>query len=230
VDASHKDEQKPPPLRTLLTRPVLISVTNYAVVSFLQTACIALIPLVWSTSVEFGGLSLSPVSIGLWMSVYGIVDGTCQYAVFPRLVARFGLRRVFLTCIASCAVMVIIFPLENIVLRHSIRGQTIVIWSLVMLQLSSMSIVRMGYSAVSIYVSTATPNRRSLGAVNGLARTVASVQCAVGPAAADSLFAFSITNNVFGGNLAYVVMLSLVGLGMSIAAQLPRHMWTHGGR
>jgi hypothetical protein len=84
--------------------------------------------------------------------------------------------------------------------------------------------------AVLIYVSTATPNRRSLGAVNGLARTVASVQCAVGPAVADSLFAFSVTNNVLGGNFVYVVLLSIVCVALSVATQLPRHMWVHGDR
>jgi len=252
LDASHKDTQKPPPLRLLLTRPVLISIANYSMVSILQMSALALIPLIWSTPIEFGGLNLSPASIGLWMSLYGCVDGTCQFAVFPRLVTRFGLRRVFFTCISSCAVLVIMFPLENLVLRHSLGGKTTAIWPLIVLQLSSFSFLRMGYSesfsfhhrgsrstaeptshdlpgAMSIYVSTATPNRRSLGAVNGLARTVASVQCAIGPLAADSLFAFSVTKNVLGGNFVYMVLLSLVCVGLRLAAPLPRHMWTHSG-
>jgi hypothetical protein len=80
-----------------------------------------------------------------------------------------------------------------------------------------------------IYVSTATPNGRSLGAVNGLALTVASIQCAVGSVAVDSLFAFSVTNNVLGGNFVYIVLLSLLCVGLSIAVQLPRHMWAHSG-
>jgi hypothetical protein len=146
VDAPPKSTEKPPPLRSLLTRPVLVSIANYAVVSFLQTACLALIPLIWSTPVEFGGLNFSPVSIGLWMSVYGCVDGTCQFAIFPRLVTQFGLRRVFFTCITSCAVLVIMFPLENLVLRHNLGGQTMAIWPLIVLQLSSFSVLRMGYS------------------------------------------------------------------------------------
>jgi len=81
-----------------------------------------------------------------------------------------------------------------------------------------------------MYISSATPpDMRSLGAVNGLAQTVASIQRTVGPAAADSLFAFSVTNNVLGGNFVYVVLVSLVGLGLYVAAKLPRHAWTHGG-
>lgn len=81
-----------------------------------------------------------------------------------------------------------------------------------------------------IYVSSATPSKRSLGAVNGISRLVSSVQSAIGPAVADSLFAFSVTNNVLGGNFAYVVLLTLVCVGLYIAAKLPRHLWTHIGR
>jgi len=78
-----------------------------------------------------------------------------------------------------------------------------------------------------MYISSATPNRRSLGATNGLAQSLASVQRTIGPAVADWLFAFSIANGVLGGNFVYVVLLALVCVGLYVAAQLPRHMWTH---
>jgi hypothetical protein len=81
-----------------------------------------------------------------------------------------------------------------------------------------------------IYVSSAAPDKRSLGALNGLARVMASVQNAVGPAVAGSLFAFSVTNNVLGGNFVYMVLLILVCVGLYIAKLLPRQLWTHRGR
>ncbi len=143
MNASRSYMEKPPPLRSLLTKPVLLSVANYGMVALLEMVCLALIPLVWSTSVEFGGLGLSPVSIGSWLSVYGCMDGIFQYAVFPRVVWRFGLRRVFITCIASCAMVIIMFPLENFVLRHG--GSTMALWSLIFVQLLSYSTLRMGY-------------------------------------------------------------------------------------
>ena len=77
-----------------------------------------------------------------------------------------------------------------------------------------------------MYLSSAAPNERSLGATNGLAQSVASIQRTVGPAVADWLFAFSIANNVLGGNFVYFVLLVLVCVGLYVAAQLPRHMWT----
>jgi hypothetical protein len=81
--------------------------------------------------------------------------------------------------------------------RRSIGAQTMTIWPLIVLQLLSFSILSMGCSkssfilhsgsqsvveptiptqrdllgAMSIYVITSAPNKRSLGEVNGLART-----------------------------------------------------------
>jgi hypothetical protein len=50
------------------------------------------------------------------------------------------------TCIAFCAVLVILFPLENLVLHGANESSAVVIWSLIVLQLLSLSIFNMGYS------------------------------------------------------------------------------------
>ena len=144
-DSLRKDTQKPPPLRSILTKPVLLSIANYAMLALLEMAIVALIPLVWSTSVEFGGLGFEPALIGLWMSVYGCMNGLFLFTVFPRVIGRFGLRRVLITCITFYAVVVIMFPLENLVLLHATGGSTMTVWPLIFLQLSSLSVFMMGY-------------------------------------------------------------------------------------
>ncbi len=78
-----------------------------------------------------------------------------------------------------------------------------------------------------MYISSAAPNRRSLGATNGLAQTMVSIQRAVGPAAAASLFAFSLSYNILGGNFVYAVLLALVCVGLGVAMQLPKTMWKY---
>ena len=85
------ESDKPPPLRSVLTRPVIVSVTNYAVLALLNAVAMSYIPLVWSAPVEYGGLSLGPASIGLELSMYGIMAGVFQMAFFPYFVSRFGL-------------------------------------------------------------------------------------------------------------------------------------------
>ena len=76
-----------------------------------------------------------------------------------------------------------------------------------------------------MYIPSASPNKRSLGATNGVAQTMVSVQRTVGPAAAASLFAFSVENNVLGGNFVYVVLLVVVCAGLGVAVQLPKNTW-----
>ena len=78
-----------------------------------------------------------------------------------------------------------------------------------------------------MYISSAAPNKRSLGATNGIAQMVVSMQRTVAPAAAASLFAFSLDNNVLGGNFAYAVLLVIVCVGLGVALQLPRGTWKH---
>ncbi|KAH8985274.1 MFS general substrate transporter [Lactarius akahatsu] len=203
LDEYAKDTEEPLPLRALLTRPVVVSVANYCMISLLDMTTGALIPLVWSTSVESGGLSMSPASIGLWMAGYGSMTCVIQFVAFPRLVERFGPRGVFIACI-------ILFSRSGL---------------LVTLQISAMSFADMGFSVIFMYIASAAPNKRSLGATNGLAQTMVSIQRTIGPAAAASLFAFSLEKNILGGNFAYVVMLTIVWVGLGAAVQLPKNMW-----
>jgi hypothetical protein len=74
-----------------------------------------------------------------------------------------------------------------------------------------------------MFLTAAVPNKHSLGAMNSLMATVVAIQCMVGPAAAASLFPFSLANNVLGlgGNFTYIVLLLVVGVGIVVAVQLP---------
>ncbi|KAN0136102.1 Major facilitator superfamily domain containing protein [Lactarius tabidus] len=229
LDGPAKDMENPLPLRALLTRPVVVSVANYCVIALLDITAGTLIPLVWSTSVEFGGLNMTPASIGLWISGYGLMNGVFQFVALPRLVGRFGPRRVFITSVLCHFPFYMMFPLANLVLRHSSssHGRNLAVALLIMLQLTVTSISAMGMGAIFMYISTAAPNKRSLGATNGIAQTMVSIQRTVGPAAVSSLFAFSLENNILGGNFAYVVMLGVVSVGLGVAMQLPKKTWRH---
>ncbi len=78
-----------------------------------------------------------------------------------------------------------------------------------------------------MYITSAAPNKRSLGTVFGLLQVVSMIQSAIWPAPADWLFAFSLTHNVLGGNFAYVVLLGVVCVGLGATRYLPRKTWAH---
>jgi MFS family permease len=151
-DITPKDVEQPLPLLSVLTRPVLTSIANYATLALLDMAAVVLLPLVWSTPIELGGLGMGPASIGLWTSMYGIMSAVFQYALFPRVVARFGPRRVIITGVSSFAITFILFPLENVVARRATdKGTEVVaVWLLIMLQLLSIAISDMAFSKVHV--------------------------------------------------------------------------------
>ena len=115
----------------------MLALVNAAVESYF--------PLVWSTPVEYGGLNLSPASIGLWLSLYGGMDGIFQFLFFSHFISRFGRRRVFLFSVGSSAVIFAIFPFENLAVVAG-GGPNLVVWLLIILQLSSYCVFDMGYS------------------------------------------------------------------------------------
>ena len=145
LDGPAKHTDRPLPLSALLTRPVVVSVANYGIIGLLDVTAGALIPLVWSTSVEFGGLGMSPSSIGLWITGYGLLEGIFLFVAFPPIVRRFGPRLVFIASILSFVPLYILFPVENLVLRHSSHGLNPTAILFIMLQLTATVLSGMGF-------------------------------------------------------------------------------------
>jgi hypothetical protein len=152
-----KDTGKPLPLVSLLTKPVMLSISNYAMLALLDMSAMALVPLVWSMPIDLGGLNLSPASIGMWLSGYGCLNGILQFVFFPRVVGRLGPGRVVLTSMAAYVIIYTMFPFENLAARYTSRGHdgpNATIWLLVLLQLSSICITDMGFSASFFAIAT----------------------------------------------------------------------------
>ncbi len=155
LDSPLDESDKPLPLRSVLTKPVVVSVGNLAIFTLLDMIASAYIPLVWSTPVESGGLNLNPASIGLWLSVYGFVNCILQIAFFPHLVRRLGPRRIYISGIISCALIYVIFPFENLAQRASesagADSPNLIVWFLITLQLLAFCLSEMGYSVLLFF-------------------------------------------------------------------------------
>lgn len=123
----------------------MISIANYAVIGLLEMMAGVLIPLVWSTAVEYGGLGMSPASIGVWMASYGLLNGIFQFVGFPLIVERFGPRPIFIVSICSFLPMYLMLLFENLAIRYIAGGAAVTV-VLIILQLSSIAISDMGFS------------------------------------------------------------------------------------
>jgi hypothetical protein len=73
-----------------------------------------------------------------------------------------------------------------------------------------------------IYIREASPNKRSLGATNGIAQLLASIVRAIGPTVATSMYAFSVSHNLLRGYAVYAVLVVLSALGVRLALMLPK--------
>ena len=78
---------------------------------------------------------------------------------------------------------------------------------------------------IFMFITASAPNKRSLGATNGLSQMTVSIARAIGPALSTSLFSFSVENNIFGGFGVYVVFSILSVLALRLATRLPSKMW-----
>ncbi|KAH8986554.1 hypothetical protein EDB86DRAFT_2245883 [Lactarius hatsudake] len=78
--APKQDPKRSLPLRGLLTRPVLVSVSSYAL---LDMAAMAFTQLGWATPADLCRLVHSLAHTGLWVAGYGRLDGLIQFTLFP---------------------------------------------------------------------------------------------------------------------------------------------------
>jgi MFS family permease len=215
--------ESPVPLRELLVFPILISISNYATLAFIEIAWLALLPLFYSSPIEHGGLNFSPSTIGVLLGIFGLANGVFQAFFFAKFIKRWGAKNVFIIGMSSFLPIFLLFPVMNLLARR--WGHSPIVWMAVACQLVTAMVMDMAYPSIFIFITSASPNKRSLGATNGLGQTVVSVLRALGPALSTSLFALSLEHNLLGGYAVYVVLLILSGLSLLLAVRLPNQPW-----
>ncbi|KAJ7075174.1 major facilitator superfamily domain-containing protein [Mycena belliarum] len=212
----------PLPLRELFTFPIIISVSNYFALAFLNIALAALLPLFLAMPLEIGGLGLPPFTIGVILAVYGCTTGLFQVSFFSRLVRRFGERRVFIFGLSTCLPIFAILPLISLVAQKS--GLTFGIWILVGCVLVLGAMMDSSFGAIFMFIVASAP-KSSRGTVNGLSQTTASISRAIGPVLSTSLFSLSVEWNILGGYAVYAFFFILSALALLLARRLPERVW-----
>ncbi|KAG1736558.1 major facilitator superfamily domain-containing protein [Suillus lakei] len=212
-------EDSPVSIYSLFEPSVLIPVANYGCIATLEIAMFALQPLFYSTPIELGGLGFDPVTIGLWMGAFGIVNGVLQTMIFAPLVNNFGPKTVFRCCEAGFIPIFALFPITNLIARQ--YGINWLVWFSLTCSLLLGVFVDMTFGCILMFITAAAPNKRSLGATNGLAQMTASIVRAIGPAMSTSMFAYSVQHKLMGGYAVYAVFVIMCIFVMRFAAKLP---------
>ena len=236
---------EPVPLRELLVYPVVISISNYVFLAFLNISLSALLPLFLAMPLEIGGLNLSPPIIGCIIGSYGAASAIFQAIYFARIVRHWGERRIFIVAMSTFMPVFLLLPLINFVARGwgQLSFGVCILVGILLIMIASMDL---GYGALKhvhlhrggnnlvsffrsgvifMFITASSPNKRSLGATNGLSQMTVSIARAIGPALSTSLFSFSVENNIIGGFGVYVVFATLSVLALWLATCLPSKMW-----
>jgi len=214
---------EPVPLKTLLTYPVILSVSNYVTLAFMEIMFISLLPLFMAMPIELGGLGFTPMAIGYVLGTVGIWSGIFSMLFLAKLHRRFGERRVFIVGMLGFSVNFTMLPLINIVAHRT--GVTWVVWCLLTFSLSLVPVMDACYSCIFIFITASSPNKNSLGATNGISQTTVSIARAIGPALATSLFSFSVERSILRGYAVYLILFSLSCVVLLPAVQLPVKPW-----
>ncbi|KAE9402515.1 MFS general substrate transporter [Gymnopus androsaceus JB14] len=223
LNSQHQSRNGPIPLRELFIYRVLLSVSNYVALAFLNIAFNALLPLFLAMPLDIGGLNLPPSAIGYVMGAYGATTGLFQFFCFAKINRALGERRVFLTGMMALPVIFSIFPLISLVAQK--WGMNAFVWGLLGLILLLAVLMDMAYGAIFMYITASPPTKSALGATHGLSQTSASIARAIGPAMSTSLFSLSVQENWLGGYAVYL-FFGVLSLGsLVLARQLPEEVW-----
>lgn len=133
----------PTTLRSILVRPVLLSVANYGTLCLLDIAYRAIQPLFFSMPIELGGLGFTPATIGLVLGIFGLMNGSLQALFFARVVHRWGPKRVFMAGMACFVPLFGMFPVINALARSN--GVTGIVWAAIILQLTISVLMDMSF-------------------------------------------------------------------------------------
>ncbi|KAJ7149118.1 major facilitator superfamily multidrug-resistance, DHA1 sub-family, partial [Mycena filopes] len=205
------------PLRGLLTRPVILAASCYALLACMDMLLRAIHPLFLATPIPLGGLGLDTQRIGQLLTLIPLL-----YVVFffRRMHDYLGSKVMFTLGMASVIPTFAAFPLLSSLAQA--QGMSGLVYAVAVAQIFCSIGLSFSYRcAVFIYISAAAPNRASVGATNGLCQLCASSMRAIAPAASVSLFALSIEQGYLGGWMVYYVLIAAACGAVGVALQLP---------
>ncbi|KAF5349922.1 hypothetical protein D9756_009181 [Leucocoprinus leucothites] len=214
------------PIRSLLIPRVILTMANGVGYAFLHTAYHAVYPLFLAMSPSVGGLGLPPSQIGLILAARGLLSSLGHALLLGPAVRRFSLGRVFTTTLISYIPTFLLFPLMNIYARDALTNNNSTsrgaMWVLLVCQFGFFATASSGYTCMFMYIIAAAPNRRTLGAVNGLVEISFIGARLAGSALSTFMLGVSIKRGWMGGYAVYWLMSVLAYGCVVLSRRLPK--------
>ncbi|KAI8461182.1 major facilitator superfamily domain-containing protein, partial [Phakopsora pachyrhizi] len=194
-----------PSVWSLCTRPVLMLFLTVSTMHLQNVAWGATIPLYAYTCLLDGGLGLSLREIGFMLSVTGFGSIFVQLWVFSPFQRKYGAARLFSITNHFFTATYLILPIITYVARlPQAKNQLTLGLMAFVLALRSPGV--MCYVCSLMLTNMLAPTSSALGTMNGMNQTFRAFAQAIGPILGTSLFALSISQNILGGNLVWLVL------------------------
>lgn len=210
---------------------------NYAILAWTEQANSVSLTLILPTPISSGGLGLSSRTIGFIMSSIGILVGITSLWLYPRAKKRWPTARIYKLAFVGYLVSPFVLMGMNIAAKTS-GGIGGMVWALISVQVVLTTLTGQCFGkyesdillpsfiiysfdsllTASIFIlipENASP--QTVGALNGLAQTIASSMRIFAPFVSSSLFSLSKEKNLLGGTMVFWVnaFVGAVGAWMS---------------
>ncbi|TFK98636.1 MFS transporter [Pterulicium gracile] len=211
------------PTERLMTTRTMIPIANIGFLAFVQQCISVLNPLVFSTSIEYGGLGMDPYEIGTILGIWGVANGFIQLFVSHRLIEKLGARTAYKLAFANQVTLLVCLAAIGILVPS--RGVDTLIKSLLVFYLCLVTFTSIGYASIYVFIIDSASDS-TLGSINGLSQMVASIMRALAPTIASSLYSVSLQQRYFlGGTMVYWILIGITISGIYMSTKLPTQLY-----
>ncbi|KAJ7641864.1 MFS transporter [Roridomyces roridus] len=189
---------------------VLFIISHVALIALGYTA---IVPLFWFTSVDLGGLGFTPLQISFFLGLAGLSQALWLFP-FPYLHRRYGTGGILRGCSYIWPVFMALNPIGNLMLK---QGWTKTFWTLMPTVQVIGASVSLIFTAMQLALNDVAPSPNTLGTINAIFLTMNSGLRAVIPGVFSSIFAVGARTQVLGGEIIWVLIVSLaLGFGVAV--------------
>ncbi|KAF2465580.1 MFS general substrate transporter [Lindgomyces ingoldianus] len=211
-------EKEPRPalnIRKAFTKQVCLNIICYGILAFHTISLEQLLPILMSRDhseekphlpfVFKGGFEFSPRTIGVILSIQGVLQLFAQLIVFPWLSKKLGSLRTFWLTIATYPFLYFLAPYLALLPEHfRIPG-------IILLLVWKVTAQSLSYPSLAIMLANAAPSKKVLGLLNGAAASSASVCRGFGPTVSGAVDTFG--DNLGVSGLAWWTCAGIAAIG-----------------
>ncbi|KZL86598.1 major facilitator superfamily transporter [Colletotrichum incanum] len=225
-DAANSDEVNEQP-KKIFTRPVILNIISYGILAFHTMTFDQLFPVFLSTKPDehpdthlpfkfVGGFSMETGPIGVILAVQGVYSMISTVFIFPWVTRRLGPLRLFRMLAISYFMLYLTTPYLALLPENfrMVGVYFMVIWKC--------TFSTMAYPSNAILLTNSAPSLMSLGTINGVAASTASLCRAFGPTISGFIYSLGIQTGYSGLAWWTSGVITIVGAFLSMQLTEPR--------